>query len=508
MVHSHTDGKMHVTNDKTWFVKSRKLKGHIIDDHGNKIAVERVGQVYLQLESGLYIHLKEVLLCPTSECNLVSRDLISEDVTLGQRGNEFSLTIAPEQPNERIVQIDFSKKFDQKNVILTKQPSFEILIEHATTHQNAKLSSSSENLLVSLLNASLVVKSHQDQFEILSPFSPDSISNLLLNQEVKWRKQRKSLKKARLLLNQEVKWREQRKSLKKTRLLLNQEVKLRTAEQPWKPEFLGKRSEAKPVDKKARLLLNKLTPTNAETITQDFLQLLISSAEKSKVIVEILFQKAISEPMYVGEYALLISELREITVQNAPDQRTIKFLALMLEACQSFFETQQSELEVFDRRREEIHKLDDEERKRQMLDDLDDEILLVRKKGLGNIKLIGALFSHDFLKAEIVELCIDVLLEAGDDVSLEYLCALLKSTGKTFEASPKFKKKFDSKMTTLSDITKGKVRPRTKFLILDVLECRANGWTLREFEEKQKPFKIARLIDQVEVEVEVWFEIF
>ena len=438
---------MHVTNDLTWFANSRKFEGDLIDDQGKKIAVKRVGQVYLQLECGLFILLKDVLFCPDAEHNTVSRDLIAEDVTLAQRGSEFALII--HQPNDRIVQIEFSKKIDQMSVILTKQPSFEVLFEQAITHP----------------------ESSSDQFEIINPLDAPSTSNMpdQPNQKSSKKQHHRRARKAR------------------------------------KSESLDKRPEAKPIDvvKRARLLMNKLTPTNLETIVQNFQELELSSVEKLKEVVEVTFQSAISHPIYAAECAFLISKVGGIAVQDAPDQPATKFNRLILNACQSFFETQLDELKAFDRRRDEIHKLDDDVKKRQLLDELDYELLLFKKKGLGNVNLISALFLHDLLKSEIVYLCMDSLLEAGDDVSLEYLCALLKLVGKQLEeASPKDKEKIDSKMASLNEIiTEGKVRPRTKFLIMDVLECRANDWKLRQIEEERKPFKITRLIDQV------WFGI-
>lgn len=93
---------------------------------------------------------------------------------------------------------------------------------------------------------------------------------------------------------------------------------------------------------------------------------------------------------------------------------------------------------------------------------------------------------------------LEALFAGFDDVSLEYLCALLKKTGKQYENSKKNSMwiKLDQQMSLLEKIMhENKIASRTKFLIMDVLECRANGWNLRQFEEAKKPTKITRSLD-------------
>ena len=53
--------------------------------------------------------------------------------------------------------------------------------------------------------------------------------------------------------------------------------------------------------------------------------------------------------------------------------------------------------------------------------------------------------------------------------------------------------KFNQQMSLLENIVRdNKIAPRTKCLIMDVLDCRANDWKLRPIEEANKPTKITR----------------
>lgn len=183
---------------------------------------------------------------------------------------------------------------------------------------------------------------------------------------------------------------------------------LHKSETPWKPSLRGKRSNAEPVDlfKKVRSLLNKITPSNAEKlIVEEFCRLKITTIEQLEKVVEAVFQKAIRESIYCDEYAMLIKHMYNVSVQDGSD-RTVKFGTLLLEKAQTFFETQRNvkELENFTERRKEIDSCTDEEKKLQLLDELDDEILFSKKKGVGNIKLSGALYLQDVLRSEIIDL--------------------------------------------------------------------------------------------------------
>ena len=315
-----TDGEVHVTNDESLLVESRECSEQVNDELGRKIGAERVGRVYLQLACGLFIGLDDVRLCPTAAYNLVSQNLISEQFALCFEGNQSSLMI--KKRKGKTTQFEFTKKFNQKRIILTKRPSFEALCD--------------------------------------------------LRMDV-----------------------------------AEEPPALHKSETPWKPTFRGARWNAYPDDvfKKARSLLNKITPSNTAKIIEEFCGLEVTTIDQLKELVEIVFEKAIRDPIYCGEYSMLIKKIYQICIPGET-VRLIKFGNLLLEKVQTFFEQNRDlkDPKIFAERRKEIDCCKDEEKKRRLLDKLDDEILFSKKKSLANIKLIGALYLQNCLKSEIIDL--------------------------------------------------------------------------------------------------------
>ena len=289
----------------------------------------------MQLESDSFIRLDDVLLKPFSKYNYVSQNLITKDIPLCLKGDESALKI--ERRNGKYMLINFTKKFGQERVILTKNPSFESLVKHAMDPKKNELSSHAE---------------------------------------------------------------------RSTLDTLSQEPKLHKSANPWIQSFrIIQSMNAVDTLKKARSLLNKITPSNKEKIIEKFCRLEGITLEKLRALAEILFQKAISEPVYCNEYAMLVEKMIEPVFQNEFN-KTVRLSTLMFEKIQFFFDGQRI-LEVSDviiELRKEIVQCIDEEKKRQLLDELDDAILFRKKKFLGCIQLIGALYLNDSLKCEIIDL--------------------------------------------------------------------------------------------------------
>jgi len=271
---------------------------------------------------------------------------------------------------------------------------------------------------------------------------------------------------------------------------LTQDVKLRTTENAWKPDRNKKMDDesAEALLKKARGLLNKLTPQNFEKISDQFLSLDIGTPEKLQKMIELIFDKAVDEPNFCEQYAMLCRNMSNITVTPQTDGKPFKFNRMLLEKCQNCFETDKYKDIDLESRQKVIDQCNDKEKKQLLIDELDEEKRLIRKKSLGNIKLIGALYKNGKLKDEIMDLCINTLLENADEDSYECLCSLLKSIGEKFEKSLSSKSKFNSQMKQLEQVVKqNKIASRIKFLIMDVLDMRKEGWKPRKLQDVNKP---------------------
>ena len=274
---------------------------------------------------------------------------------------------------------------------------------------------------------------------------------------------------------------------------LNQEIKLRKTENAWKPGRIVKHDDepSESLLKKARGLLNKLTPQNFDKIKNQFLALDIDSLEKLRKMIELIFDKAVDEPAFCEQYASLCRHLSTITVQQDSDAKLINFNTLLLEKCQHSFETDKYKDINIEERLKEIEQCTEKEKKQQLIDELDEEKRLVRKKSLGNIKLIGALYKNGKLKDEIMDLCIETLISNDDEDSYECLCSLLKSIGEKYEENitkKGNKGKFNQQFKALDQIVRqNKIASRIKFLIMDILEMRKNSWKLRKLQDVNKP---------------------
>ncbi|KAG1712172.1 Eukaryotic translation initiation factor 4 gamma 3 [Nymphon striatum] len=70
-------------------------------------------------------------------------------------------------------------------------------------------------------------------------------------------------------------------------------------------------------------ILNKLTPSNFQSVSNEFTKLKINSQEKIEIIIDILFQKTLEEPKFVKEYSDLCKNLIQlrmsvISSENVP----------------------------------------------------------------------------------------------------------------------------------------------------------------------------------------------
>ena len=293
---------------------------------------------------------------------------------------------------------------------------------------------------------------------------------------------------------------------------LTQDVKLRTTENAWKPDRSKRTVDpneetADALIKRARGMLNKLTPQNFEKISKQFVQLEINTGEKLKRMIGLIFDKAVDEPAFCEQYAQLCKTMSGITVkpENETD-KPIKFNTLLLEQCQTCFETDMYTGLNLEEKQRTIDECKDKEKRQQLIEELDDEKRMVRKRSLGNIKLIGALYKNDRLKGEIMDLCIETLIGNNDEDSYECLCSLLKSIGEKFEKGLKTQQtrgKFHQQMTMLDKVVReNKIASRIKFMIMDILEMRRDNWRVRKLQEGTKPKTIEEVHEDLKKQEE------
>lgn len=128
-------------------------------------------------------------------------------------------------------------------------------------------------------------------------------------------------------------------------LSLREDVKLRETENAWKPSRLKQLSmteeEAKTeaLYKRVRSVLNKLTPQKFSTLIEQVKSLPIDTQERLQGVINLVFEKAVDEPSFSVEYALLCKELAMMEVAGPDNQdSSISFKKLIITRCQKEFE--------------------------------------------------------------------------------------------------------------------------------------------------------------------------
>uniref|UniRef100_A0A3Q1ALL0 Eukaryotic translation initiation factor 4 gamma 1 n=1 Tax=Amphiprion ocellaris TaxID=80972 RepID=A0A3Q1ALL0_AMPOC len=307
--------------------------------------------------------------------------------------------------------------------------------------------------------------------------------------------------------SQQIQRKEPRKII--TSMSLNDDVQLNKAEKAWKPSLKkparsrgGEESEendseqAKTQDlfKRVRSILNKLTPQKFQQLMKQVTELTIDTEERLKGVIDLTFEKAISEPDFSVAYANMCRCLMGLKVQTTDKPgATVQFRKLLLNRCQKEFEKDKDDDEIFEKKQKELEA----EEKQRLIEELEDAKDKARRRSLGNIKFIGELFKLKMLTEVIMHDCIVKLLKNHDEESLECLCRLLSTIGKDLDFE-KAKPRMDQYFHQMEKIIKErKTTSRIRFMLQDVLDLRRNNWVPRRGDQGPKT------IDQIHKEAEL-----
>ncbi|XP_042269550.1 eukaryotic translation initiation factor 4 gamma 1-like isoform X5 [Thunnus thynnus] len=307
----------------------------------------------------------------------------------------------------------------------------------------------------------------------------------------------------------------QRKEPRKiiTSMSLSDDVQLNKAEKAWKPsakkvvvrnragEESGEDSEqmkTQELFKRVRSILNKLTPQKFQQLMKQVTELTIDTEERLKGVIDLTFEKAISEPDFSVAYANMCRCLMGLKVQTTDKPGvTVNFRKLLLNRCQKEFEKDKDDDEIFEKKQKEMEAAAGEEEKQRLHEELEECKDKARRRSLGNIKFIGELFKLKMLTEVIMHDCIVKLLKNHDEESLECLCRLLSTIGKDLDFE-KAKPRMDQYFNQMEKIIKErKTTSRIRFMLQDVLDLRRNNWVPRRGDQGPKT------IDQIHKEAEL-----
>jgi hypothetical protein len=186
------------------------------------------------------------------------------------------------------------------------------------------------------------------------------------------------------------------------------------------------------VMKEVRGMLNKLTLTNFEKLSEDLVQLEIVDPEELKGIVSIIFDKSLEEAHFCNMYARLCNKIKDQLPkfpepedvdpppgkEKAP-RKELTFKRCLLNKCQEEFERAD--------RYEDLQEANETEAQHAA------KSRKVRMRMLGNIKFIGELFAQKILNEKIMHECVTRLLGSKDEDTIECLCKLMATIGKLLD---------------------------------------------------------------------------
>uniref|UniRef100_A0A3P8XJF7 Eukaryotic translation initiation factor 4 gamma, 1a n=1 Tax=Esox lucius TaxID=8010 RepID=A0A3P8XJF7_ESOLU len=290
---------------------------------------------------------------------------------------------------------------------------------------------------------------------------------------------------------------------------LGGDVQLNKAEKAWKPGVKkavarGREGDDESDDpeivktqelfRRVRSILNKLTPQMFQQLMKQVTELTIDTEERLKGVIDLIFEKAISEPNFSVAYANMCRCLTALKVPTTDKPGvTVNFRKLLLNRCQKEFEKDQDDDVIFEAKQKEMEA----EEKAGLKADLEEARDKARRRSLGNIKFIGELFKLKMLTEAIMHDCIVKLLKNHDEESLECLCRLLSTIGKDLDFE-KAKPRMDQYFAQMDKIIKEKkTSSRIRFMLQDVIDLRRSGWVPRRGEQGPKT------IDQIHKEAEL-----
>uniref|UniRef100_A0A665UEI9 Eukaryotic translation initiation factor 4 gamma 1 n=1 Tax=Echeneis naucrates TaxID=173247 RepID=A0A665UEI9_ECHNA len=243
------------------------------------------------------------------------------------------------------------------------------------------------------------------------------------------------------------------------------------------------------------IILNKLTPQKFQQLMKQVTELTIDTEERLKGVIDLTFEKAISEPDFSVAYANMCRCLMGLKVQTTDKPgATVNFRKLLLNRCQKEFEKDKDDDEIFEKKQKELEAA---EYSKRLVEELEEAKDKARRRSLGNIKFIGELFKLKMLTEVIMHDCIVKLLKNHDEESLECLCRLLSTIGKDLDFE-KAKPRMDQYFNQMEKIIKErKTTSRIRFMLQDVLDLRRNNWVPRRGDQGPKT------IDQIHKEAEL-----
>ncbi|KAI4964549.1 hypothetical protein ZWY2020_005506 [Hordeum vulgare] len=252
---------------------------------------------------------------------------------------------------------------------------------------------------------------------------------------------------------------------------------------------IGKVSDEEEVkQRQLKAILNKLTPQNFEKLFEQVKALNIDNIVTLTGVISQIFDKALMEPTFCEMYASFCFSLAGELPNFVKDDEKITFKRLLLNKCQEEFERGERE-------QAEADKAEEEGGMKQSENEREEKRLRVRRRMLGNIRLIGELYKKKMLTERIMHECIKKLLgeyQHPDEEDLEALCKLMSTIGEMIDHI-RAKVHIDFYFDIIQKLSaNSKLSSRIRFMLEDVIDLRNNKWRQRRKVEGPKKIEEVR----------------
>ncbi|RKP14888.1 armadillo-type protein, partial [Piptocephalis cylindrospora] len=252
------------------------------------------------------------------------------------------------------------------------------------------------------------------------------------------------------------------------------------------------------ITKKVKGLLNKLTLEKFESLSGKILEYANQSTEETdgttlQLVIQLLFEKATDEPNFSNLYAQLAHRMLqridpEVRDENlrTRDGKVVAggalFRKYLLTRCQSEYVKGWKV------------SMPENSGAEQLMSDEYYEAMKIKRRGLGLVKFIGELFKLDMLTEKIMHECVRQLLSnmsEPEEEEAESMSKLLTTVGSKLDR-PEARHFMDVYFGRIRELSQSdKLSSRIRFMLVDLLELRSNGWHNRR--EQTGPKTIAQI---------------
>ncbi|XP_036367469.1 eukaryotic translation initiation factor 4 gamma 3-like [Octopus sinensis] len=259
-------------------------------------------------------------------------------------------------------------------------------------------------------------------------------------------------------------------------------------------------SEDEELNTKMKNIASRLAPEKYKSVLSQIRDIQIDKESKLVAIMNLLFEKATSDPMLSTAYAYVC---RCLTLKRVPSihchKEVVNVHKVLNKKCQKEFEKYQVEEAMLNKKLQQIEDTDNNIEKLKFQKELVKDIEIFKRKSQANVRFLCELFKLGVLRENTMQKYIKKMLQSLSENSLESVCLLFNTIGERLDTGKKFK--MDVYFIQLKSIAEENSTPnRLKLMIENLISLRENQWNQKEAENHTKQKGITSVKDSMKEE--------